>query len=124
MYRNHTSMTSNKLFIWNLNRQVRRQELKDFFSQWGEVAFASVSLDRESDRSRWFWFITFVNEEDAIKAKEEATWQMLQERELFIDFARPKPEHEETPTVGEGEVETTEEVETETAEVENVTEEE
>lgn len=84
------------MFIWNLNRQVRRQELKDFFWQWGEVAFASVSLDRESNRSRGFWFITFVNEEDAIKAKEEATGQMLQERELFIDFARPKPESEES----------------------------
>lgn len=87
-------MTSNKLFIWNLNWQVRWQELKDFFSQWGEVAFASVSLDRETNRSRGFWFVTFVNEEDAIKAKEEATWQLLKERELFIDFARPKPEDE------------------------------
>lgn len=77
---------------------MRWQELKDFFSQWGEVAFASVSLDRESNRSRWFGFITFVNEEDAIKAKEEATGQLLQERELFIDFARPKPEGEEDET--------------------------
>ena len=38
--------------------------------------------------------MTFVSEEDAIKAKEEATGQLLKERELFIDFARPKPEEE------------------------------
>lgn len=88
-------MTSNKLFIGNLNRQVRWQELKDFFGQWGEVAFASVSLDRENNRSRGFGFVTFVEEADAIKAKEEATGQLLQERELFIDFARPKPEEGE-----------------------------
>ena len=73
---------------------MRWQELKDFFSQRWEVAFASVSLDRETNRSRGFWFVTFVSEEDAIKAKEEATGQLLKERELFIDFARPKPEEE------------------------------
>lgn len=109
-------MTSNKLFIGNLNRQVRWQELKDFFGQWGEVAFASVSLDRENNRSRGFGFVTFVEEADAIKAKEEATGQLLQERELFIDFARPKPEEgeqqeesKEEQTQEEGEVQEEEE---------------
>lgn len=106
--------TSNKLFVGNLNWQIRRQELKDHFGQWGEVAYATVSLDRETKRSRGFGFITFINEEDAIKAKEEATGKEFHDRELYIEYARPKPEdgelqqsesQEETQEAGEAQAE-------------------
>lgn len=88
------NIESNKLFIWNLHWNVRRQELKEFFGQRWEVAYASVSLDRETRRSRWFWFITFISAEDAEKAKEECAWKTLHDRELYVDFARARVEEE------------------------------
>lgn len=84
------AIETNKLFIWNLHWNVRRQELKEFFWQRWEVAYASVSLDRETRRSRWFGFITFVNREDAEKAKAECAWKTLHDRELYVDFARAR----------------------------------
>lgn len=87
------TIETNKLFIWNLHRNVRRQELKEFFGQRGEVAYASVSLDRETRRSRWFWFVTFVEAESAEKAKIECAWKMLHDRELYVDFARAREEN-------------------------------
>ena len=84
------NIENNKLFVGNLHWHVRWPELKEFFSQWGEVEYASVSLDRETKRSRWFGFVTFVNAEDAAKAKEEANEQELQGRPIYIDFAKAR----------------------------------
>ena len=92
---------------------MRWPELKEFFSQWGEVEYTSVALDRETKRSRWFGFVTFVNAEDAARAKEEANEQELQGRPIYIDFAKAR---EDKP---EEEIETAEETEenTETEEI-------
>ena len=101
------TIETNKLFIWNLHWNVRRQELKEFFWQRWEVAYASVSLDRETRRSRWFGFVTFVNSEDAEKAQKECAWKMLHEREIYVDFARARPDSwaEETEENNEEQVE-------------------
>lgn len=88
------NLEMNKLFIGNLHWNVRWPELKEYFGQWWEVAYASVALDKESNRSRWFGFVTFVNEPDAIKAKEEANETELEGRPMYIDFARARPDGE------------------------------
>jgi RNA recognition motif-containing protein len=85
---NMESTETNKLFIGNLSRNIRRQGLKEHFGQYWEVAYASVALDRETNRSRWFWFVTFVNEADAIKAQAELNETELDGRQMYIDFAR------------------------------------
>jgi RNA recognition motif-containing protein len=84
---------SNKLFVGNLHRHVRWQELKEYFSQWGEVEYASVALDRETKKSRWFGFVTFVNAADAEKAKMEANEKELNGRVIYVDFARAREEN-------------------------------
>lgn len=95
-------LETNKLFVWNLHWNVRWQSLKEFFGQRGEVVYASVALDRETNRSRWFGFVTFANEEDAIKAKEEANEQELEGRPMYLDFARARDDAEvATPEVAE-----------------------
>lgn len=84
------NIETNKLFVGNLHWNVRWAELKEFFAQWGEVEYATVSLDRETRKSRWFGFVTFVNAEDASRAKEEANEQELMGRPMYIDFARSR----------------------------------
>lgn len=85
-------LETNKLFVGNLHWNVRWQSLKEFFGQRGEVVYASVALDRETNRSRWFWFVTFVNEEDAQNALEEANEKELEGRPMYISFAESKEE--------------------------------
>lgn len=97
-----SSIEPNKLFVGNLHRQVRRQELKEFFSQWGEVAYASVSLDRETKKSRGFGFVTFVNADDAAKAKEQANEQEMHGRPIYVDFARSREENGSMPSDNAG----------------------
>lgn len=97
------TIETNKLFVWNLHRNVRRQELKEFFWQRWEVAYASVSLDRETRRSRWFGFVTFVNAEDAQKAKDECAGKMLHDREMFVDFAKARPDDSDSKEISDDE---------------------
>ena len=85
-------LETNKLFVGNLHWNIRWQSLKEFFGQRGEVVYASVALDRETNRSRWFGFVTFADEADAIKAKEEANEQELEGRPMYLDFARAREE--------------------------------
>jgi len=99
------NIETNKLFVGNLHWHVRWQQLKEFFAQWGEVEYASVSLDRETRKSRWFGFVTFVNAEDAAKAKEEANEQELEWRPIYIDFAKARDEAPATDEVEEEESE-------------------
>jgi RNA recognition motif-containing protein len=63
---------TNKLFVGNLSRDTKRRDLKDFFAQFGEVAFTSTAFDKEKRRPRGFGFVTFENEADAAKAKDAA----------------------------------------------------
>lgn len=83
---------TNKLFVGNLHWHVRWQELKEYFSQWGEVEYASVALDRETKKSRGFGFVTFTQADDAERAKVEANEKELNGRVIYVDFARARDE--------------------------------
>lgn len=85
-------MENNKLFVGNISWNVNWQELKDVFSEYGEVAFAKIITDRETRRPKGFGFVEFVNAEDAAKAKEALDWKEVDWRELKVDFAVDKQE--------------------------------
>lgn len=97
------NIETNKLFVGNLHWHVRRQELKEFFSQWGEVEYASVAFDRETRKSRGFGFVTFASADDAARAKEEANEQELNGRPIYTDFARARDSEPTTDDDAAGE---------------------
>ncbi len=85
-------METNKLFVWGLSWGLAWQDLKDAFSKHWEVVFARVVTDRETWRSRGFWFVEFSSVEDAVKAKEAMDWTELDWRSIKVDFAQDKRE--------------------------------
>jgi RNA recognition motif-containing protein len=66
--------------------------LRDHFSQYGEVVFARVILDRETRRSKWFGFVEFAHPEDAAKAQAATNETELAGRTIRVDFAKEDPE--------------------------------
>lgn len=100
-----SNLETNKLFIGNLSRNIRRQSLKEHFGQYGEVAYASVALDRDTNRSRGFGFVTFVNEADAVKAQAELNETELDGRPMYIDFARVRDDEVADPNHDDSEAE-------------------
>lgn len=80
---------NNKLFVGNISWNVDDQQLKEFFSQVGEVEKAEIIYDKVNNRHKGFGFVTFVNAEDAAKAIEELNGKELDGREVKVDEARP-----------------------------------
>ena len=84
-----------KLFVWNLPWELRGKELADYFREYGEVEFATVVLDRETRRSKWFGFVTFENLDGAKNALEKANEKELNWRKIFISYAKESPDKKE-----------------------------
>lgn len=85
-------ISQTKLFVGWLNWKIRGKELREEFSKFWEVAFARVKLDQETNKSRGFWFVEFVNPEDAIKAQKAMDGQEIMGRAVKVDFAKENPE--------------------------------
>ena len=111
-------ISQTKLFVGGLNWQMRGNDLREEFSPYWEIVFARVNLDRETKRSKGFWFVEFANAEDAARAKAEMDGKEVRGRVIKVDFAKEDPtkmynkaERVENPEVKE-EVENIDENET------------
>lgn len=79
----------NKIFVGNLAWEVGAEDLKDQFSQFGEVTDAFVATDKYSGRSRGFGFVTFADEAAADAAKS-LHGQEFKGRDLVVDIAQAR----------------------------------
>ncbi len=82
---------ANKLFIGNLAWETGAEDLKEHFSQFGEVVDAFVATDKFSGRSRGFGFVTFADESSVAPAKELHGTE-FNGRDLVVDDAQEKPQ--------------------------------
>ena len=84
-------ISQTKLFVGGLNWQMRGNDLREEFSPYWEIVFARVNLDRETKRSKGFWFVEFANAEDAARAKAEMDGKEVRGRVIKVDFAKEDP---------------------------------
>ncbi len=78
-----------KLYVGNLAFATNADQLRDHFSQFGNVEDSFVASDRETGRSRGFGFVTFTNKEDGETAIAATNGQELAGRKLVVNEARP-----------------------------------
>jgi len=79
-----------KVFVGNLPKATTEEELSTLFAQAGEVTLAEIVKDRASGASRGFAFVTLSTQSEAEKAIEMFNAYSLNERELKVDWAKPK----------------------------------
>jgi RNA recognition motif-containing protein len=85
---------SAKLYVGNLDYSVRNDDLKQYFSEAGEIVDAVVILDKNfNDRSKGFGFVEFAKEEDAKKAIELFNGKDFKGRNIVVNEARPPREN-------------------------------
>ncbi|MFZ2026684.1 MAG: RNA-binding protein [Microgenomates group bacterium] len=84
-------MDQNKLFVAGLPWAINNDSLRELFSQYGEITEAVVIMDRETQRSKGFGFVTFKNAEDAKKALDMNDKE-VEGRTLVVNVARPREE--------------------------------
>lgn len=107
-------ISQTKLFVGWLDWSIRGKDLNEEFSQFGEVVFARVNLDRENkNRSKGFGFVVFANPEDAAKAQAEMNEKELKWRVIRVDFAKENPEKMNREHIKEASTESVEEISTE-----------
>src|SRR5437763_3354067 len=79
-----------KLYVGNLSFKTTGDDLREYFSQAGEVESASIIEDRETGRSRGFGFVEMATAEGAAAAIEQFNGKDLNGRNLTVNEARPK----------------------------------
>ncbi|XP_031378848.1 small RNA-binding protein 11, chloroplastic [Punica granatum] len=79
-----------KLFVGGLSFYTTENALAEAFSQYGQVVEAKIVMDRVSDRSKGFGFITFASEDEAHNAVTEMNGKTLNGRMIFVDYAKPR----------------------------------
>lgn len=83
-------MQKQNLFVGSLAYATADDDLKAFFEQIGEVERATVAKDRDTNRSRGFGFVTFVDEANNQKAVDMLNGKELDGRTITVSIARPR----------------------------------
>jgi RNA recognition motif-containing protein len=79
-----------KLYVGNLSFQTSSEDLRDLFSQAGNVESASVVEDRDTGRSRGFGFVEMSSKEEAEAAIAQFNGKEFGGRALTVNEARPR----------------------------------
>lgn len=80
-----------KIYVGNLPYEMDDNQLRELFSEFGEVQSASVITDKFSGKSRGFGFVE-LGDSEAEKAVAERNGFDLQGRKLVVNEARPREE--------------------------------
>ena len=78
------------IYVSNLSFNVQDEDLKGFFSPYGEVTSAKVINDRETGRSRGFGFVEMKDDTAARKAITELDGGTVDGRTIRVTEAKPK----------------------------------
>lgn len=78
------------IYVSNLSFDVQDQDLRDFFTPYGEVTSAKIITDRETGRSRGFGFVEMSDDAASRKAIEELNDSTVDGRNIKVMEARPK----------------------------------
>ena len=79
-----------KLYVGNLPSNVTEQQLRELFSQAGEIKEIALIMDRETQRPKGFGFVEMTTQVEAQKAIELFNDHEMDGRRLAVNFARPK----------------------------------
>jgi RNA recognition motif-containing protein len=83
----------NRIYVGNLPFSVTQEQLKELFSQYGEIEEAVVVTNKFSGRSKGFGFVSFKDEASADKAIAEMNKKEVEGRPLNVKEALPFDEN-------------------------------
>lgn len=80
------------IYISNLSFQITDEDLRDLFSEYGEVTSAKVITDKFTGDSRGFGFVEMPSDEQANKAIAELDKSKWDNRNINVSVAKPREE--------------------------------
>ena len=81
-----------KLYVGNLSYDTTETQIRELFSQVGEISEIAFITDRETGRPKGFGFVTMATPEGAQEAIKRFNGQTLDNRALTVNEARPREE--------------------------------
>ena len=81
-----------KLYVGNLSYGTTEQNLRELFTQAGNVASVALIKEPGTDRSKGFAFVEMSTQSEASKAIGMFNGYTLNERQLSVSVARPREE--------------------------------
>ena len=87
------------IYVSNLSFNVQDEDLKEFFTEYGEVTSAKVITDKFTGKSRGFGFVEMPDDAAAQKAIAELDQASVENRTIRVMEAKPK---EDKPRTGGG----------------------
>lgn len=80
------------IYVSNLSFQIKEDELKGIFEQFGKVASAKIIVDRETQRSRGFGFVEMPQNAEGKSAIEALDGRIVDGRQLRASVAKDREE--------------------------------
>lgn len=80
------------IYAGNLAYSVTDQSLQEAFEEFGTVDSARVIQDRDTGRSKGFGFVEMPNDDEARAAIEALNGKSIEDREVTVNEARPRPQ--------------------------------
>ena len=78
------------IYVSNLSFNVQDEDLREFFTEYGEVSSAKVITDKFTGKSRGFGFVEMPDDEAAQKAISELDNGTVEGRNIRVMEAKPK----------------------------------
>jgi len=78
------------IYVGNLSYKVDEYELKDVFSEYGEVTSVKIITDKYSGKSRGFAFVEMSGDDEARAAIKELNGAEVDSRSIIVNEAKPK----------------------------------
>ena len=81
------------IYVGNLSHKVNEDDLKQLFEEFGEVGSVNLISDKYTGQSKGFGFVVMEDNEEANKAIQELNGREVDNREMKVNEARPKPDN-------------------------------
>ncbi|MGZ8536784.1 MAG: RNA recognition motif domain-containing protein, partial [Flavisolibacter sp.] len=78
------------IYVSNLSFNVQDEDLREFFTEYGEVTSAKVIMDKMTNQSRGFGFVEMSDDEASKKAITELDGATVEGRTIKVMEAKPK----------------------------------
>lgn len=78
-----------KLYVGNIDYTATESELASYFSQYGQVEFVNIPINRYTGKARGFGFVTFGSQNDAERAMALHGTE-FKGRQIQVNFAKER----------------------------------
>lgn len=85
------------LGVFGLSSYTQEKDLRDVFSQYGDIDAISIIYDRQSGHSKGYGFVYFKSTLDAVEARRNTQGLVLDRRPIRVDYSLTVRPHAPTP---------------------------